>query len=274
MPPSDWPSVATSWVVLAGSSRASRMTARDGPSSRSSAVPDRGPVGPLPQGSHAARRIDQRRRPGRVDAERDPGPDEYGGHEQQAAAAQFGFLVLPPVGELDPALGPAQVRMQVGQRRGPALRDELAGPVDHVPFEDGPQRVPFGLEQRLPGDGQDISGVSGRLVAGQDAPDPGIDPGLPALAPRRPAAGPGWPESTGPGRAGRRSWWTGPPDGGQEVRAPARRVQREQHVNVGLAGQRLIAAPDPDQPGPQHGLGWLTLPAAQLAQRVGQLPQR
>ncbi len=32
MPPSDWPSVAASWVVLAGSSSASRMAAREPPS--------------------------------------------------------------------------------------------------------------------------------------------------------------------------------------------------------------------------------------------------
>ncbi len=45
MPPSDWPGVATSWVVLAGSSSAIRMVARDGPSSRSSAEPGAGRPG-------------------------------------------------------------------------------------------------------------------------------------------------------------------------------------------------------------------------------------
>jgi len=34
MPPSDWPSVPASWVVLAGSSSASRMAAREPPRSR------------------------------------------------------------------------------------------------------------------------------------------------------------------------------------------------------------------------------------------------
>ena len=44
MPPTDWPSVAASWVVLAGSSSASRIAARERPRSRSRAVPRDGAV--------------------------------------------------------------------------------------------------------------------------------------------------------------------------------------------------------------------------------------
>jgi hypothetical protein len=64
--------------------------------------------------------------------------------------------------------------LQVAERSGPAPRGQPPGPVHHVAFQDGPQRVPFGLEQRLPGGRQHVGDVRGRLVAiaVQTAPPP------------------------------------------------------------------------------------------------------
>jgi hypothetical protein len=69
--------------------------------------------------------------------------------------------------------------MQVAERGGPAPRGQLPGPVHHVPFQDGPQRGPFGLEQRLPGRRQHVGHVLGHPVAGQDALDPLVHDRLP-----------------------------------------------------------------------------------------------
>ena len=274
MPPSDWPSAATSWVVLAGSSSASRMAAREEPRSRCSAVPGPGRPRLLPQRGDSACRVDQGRRPRRVEAQRERGPDEDRGDEQQAAPVEFGVLVGRPAAELDPALAPAQGFMQAGQRGGPALRGELPGAVHHVALEDGAQRPPFRLEQRLPGSGEHVGGVPGGPVAGQDAPDAGIDARLPAqrlgdltlrlVRGRRPDLA---EQVADRGVYARR-------DGGQEVRAPAGQVQRANHAEVSLARQRLVPVTGADQPRAEHGHVPLMRRGGQQPQRRRQLEQR
>src|ERR1035438_7338930 len=79
-----------------------------------------------------------------IQAQGEPGTDEYRRNEQQAAPAKLGVLVAWPLAELDPALLPAQAGVQPGQRGRPAPGGELPGAVHHVPFEDGPQRGPIG----------------------------------------------------------------------------------------------------------------------------------
>ena len=274
MPPSDWPSVPASWVVLAGSSSASRMAAREPPRSRCSAVPGPGPARLFPQRGDPAGRVDQGRRPRRVEAQREPRPAEDRGDEQQAAPAEVGFVLGGPAAQLDPALAPAQVGVQVGQRGGPALRGELPGAVHHVTFQDGAQRPPFRLEQRPPGGGQHVGDVPGHPVAGQDALDAGIDPRLPAERHRDLAlrlvrgCRPDLVEQVADGGVHARR------DGSQEVGAPAGRVQRVDHAEVRLAGQRPVPVAGAEQPRAEHRPVPLARLAGQQAQRLGQLPQR
>jgi hypothetical protein len=125
--------------------------------------------------------------------------------------------------------------VQVGQRRGPAPGGELPGAVHHVAFEDGPQGAPFGLEQRVPGGGQDVGGVFGHLVAGQYPLHSPVDLRLPPqrlgdLAVRLVRGGCPDPGEQVVDRRGqvRR-------DRGQEIGAPAGRMQRQDHSEVGLA---------------------------------------
>src|ERR1035437_9484112 len=180
-----------------------------------------GPGRLLPERGDPAGGIDQGRRPGRIQAQGEPGPDEHGRNEQQAAPAQLGVFLAGPAAELDPALVPAQAGVHPGQRGRPAPGGELPGAVHHVPLQDGPQRGPLGLEQDLPGRGQHVGGVGRDLVPGQDPLDPGIDGRLPPqrfgdlavrlLRRRRPDLGEQVADRGGQGRR----------NGGQEGRAPA-----------------------------------------------------
>src|SRR5580704_13234424 len=169
------------------------------------------------------------------------------------------------------ALVPGQLGMQVAERGGPAPGGQLPGPVHHVPLQDGPQGWPFRLQQCLPGGRQHVGDVPGRPVAGQDLLDPGVDRRL--LCQRQgdlvlDLPGRGRPDlveqiADGSGHPGR--------DRDQEIRPPARRAQREDHADVGLAGQRQVPVARADQPGAEHRrIGR----AREQAQRMGQLPQR
>src|SRR5580704_12008851 len=169
------------------------------------------------------------------------------------------------------ALVPGQLGMQVAERGGPAPGGQLPGPVHHVPLQDGPQGWPFRLQQCLPGGRQHVGDVPGGPVAGQDLLDPGVDRRL--LGQRQgnlvlDLRGRGRPDlveqfADGGGHADR--------DRSQEIRAPARRAQREDHADVGLAGQRQVPVARADQPGAEHRcIGR----AVEQAQRMGQLPQR
>src|SRR5580704_7117677 len=169
------------------------------------------------------------------------------------------------------ALVPGQLGMQVAERGGPAPGGQLPGPVHHVPLQDGPQGWPFRLQQCLPGGRQHVGDVPGRPVAGQDLLDPGVDRRLLCqrqgdLVPDLPGRGrPDLVEqiADGGGHPGR--------DRDQEIRPPARRAQREDHADVGLAGQRQVPVARADQPGAEHRrIGR----AREQAQRMGQLPQR
>jgi predicted MFS family arabinose efflux permease len=228
----------------------------------------------LPQGGHAARRVDEGGRPRRLQGQRHPGPDEDRGDEQQPPPAELGVLIAPPAVQLDPALRPAQVRVQVGQRGGPAAGGKLPGPVHHVALQDRPQRAPFRLEQRPPGRREHIGRVGGEVVAGQQAPDPRIG--------RRPP----------PHRLGHLAadlvGWRRPdlvqqlPDRcrqvrghqGQEIGAPSRRVQRQDHLEIRLPRQRPVPVTGPGLPGTQHRVVRPRIHSCQQPQRMHQLPQR
>jgi len=187
---------------------------------------------------------------------------------------QVGFVLGGPAAQLDPALAPAQVGVQVGQRGGPALRRELPGAVHHVTFQDGAQRAPFRLEQRPPGGGQHVGDVPGHLVAGQDALDAGIDPRLAAERHRDLAlrlvrgCRPDLVEQVADGGVHARR------DGSQEVGAPAGRVQRVDHAEVRLAGQRPVPVAGAEQPRAEHRPVPLARLTGQQAQRLFQAQRR
>jgi hypothetical protein len=146
--------------------------------------------------------------------------------------------------------------------------------VDHVALQDGLQRVPFRFQQGLPGGGQDVGGVLGYPVTGQDPLDSAADRRLPpqrlGYLPMRLIRG-GRPDLIEQirdrgGQAGR--------DRGQEVRPPARRMQGQDQADIRLPRQRLVPVARLGQPGPEHRFVALRRIAGQRPQRPVQLPQR
>ena len=134
----------------AGSSSADRTAARPRPRSRASAAGVRlGRLGP--QAADAARRVDQGRLPGRVEAADHVGPGEDARHQHQPLAAEYRGRARPSSRSMvsgppsQPSRGPA---------RRAAARDPLGQPPrveGHVGLQQGAQPGPVGLDEALPG---------------------------------------------------------------------------------------------------------------------------
>ena len=242
----------------------------------------------FPERRHPPGGVGDGGRPRRVQADGDAGPDEHRRDEQQAAAAELGVVLGAELGALDVPVVPLQARAEVGQRGPPAPGGQLPRAVHDITLEQGAQRGPFGLDQRLPGDREHVGGVRGDLVAVQDRAHPRAGGGVAAqhlgdLALR--LGGIGLPDPVeqvadgGRHRVG---------DGRQEVDAVSLAVQGADDRDIRLARQLLVAGAAAGQP----GLERRDNPAAacgrggfgrggfgrggfgQAAQRAGQLPQR
>ena len=108
-----------------------------------------GTPGRLPQRAEPARRVDDRRLPGRIEHRPQPGPDERGRDEQEPAAGELDLGVVGVL-DLDRSSAPAHARVEIGEGGERPARREPACAVGDVLLEGCDEPLPPRRDRSFP----------------------------------------------------------------------------------------------------------------------------